>query len=97
MAGEPRIRDAVAGAPDVCHAVVWGGALAAVRIDLAAADPALVEDLLDHAWRRAAPARLRREVSRAGIGAELDALGLGDEDREAWEASGRGRMASMPG
>jgi hypothetical protein len=63
MAGDERIRAAVAGAPDVCSAVHWGKRLAAVRVDLDLADRALVEDLLDHAWRAKAPARLQREVA----------------------------------
>jgi hypothetical protein len=68
MAGEQRIRAAVADVPDVCSAVFWGTRLAAVRVDLGRADPALVEDLLDHAWRAKAPARLLRETATGGHG-----------------------------
>ena len=38
----------------------WGRRLSGVRIELAAADEALVSDLLEEAWTRRAPARLRR-------------------------------------
>jgi hypothetical protein len=61
MAGEERIRAVTADLPEVCTAVFWGKRLAAVQVDLALADGALVEDLLDHAWRAKAPARLLRE------------------------------------
>ena len=62
MAGEERIRAATGDLPSVCSAVFWGKRLAAVQVDLARADAALVEDLLDHAWRATAPARLQRET-----------------------------------
>jgi hypothetical protein len=63
MAGEERIQAAVADLPEVCSAVFWGKRLAAVRVDLTRADAALLEDLLDHAWRAKAPARLLRETA----------------------------------
>ena len=63
MAGEERIRAAAQDAPDVCSTVFWGKRLSAVQVDLAHADPALLEDLLDHAWRAKAPKRLLRDVS----------------------------------
>ncbi len=63
MAGEERIRAVVGDRPEVCSAVFWGKRLAAVRVDLALADAALVEDLLDHAWRAKAPARLLRTTT----------------------------------
>ena len=63
MAGEERIRAARDDRPDVCCAVLWGKRLAAVQVDLARADTALLEDLLDHAWRAKAPARLRAETA----------------------------------
>lgn len=46
---------------DVC-AVFWGRRPAAVPVKLGLAEPALIEDLLDHAWRAKAPARLQREI-----------------------------------
>jgi hypothetical protein len=63
MAGEDRIRCATRDRSDACSAVFWGKRLSAVQVDLALADRALVEDLLDHAWRAKAPARLRRELA----------------------------------
>lgn len=62
MAGEERIRAAAADLPQVCSAVHWGKRLAAVQVDLELADAELLEDLLDHAWRAKAPARLQRET-----------------------------------
>jgi len=62
MAGEERIRAAVETRPEVCHAFLWGQRLAAVQVDLDRADAELLEDLLDHAWRRKAPARVLREA-----------------------------------
>jgi hypothetical protein len=62
MAGEERIRAATADRPEVCSAVFWGQRLSAAQVDLARADLDLLEDLLDHAWRAKAPARLQRET-----------------------------------
>ena len=39
---------------------MWGKRLAAVRVDLGAADEELLSDLLADAWERKAPARLAR-------------------------------------
>ena len=39
----------------------WGQRLAGVRVAVAHADPGLVEELVEAAWRRRAPAALRRE------------------------------------
>ena len=47
--------------PDVCAECFWGKRLAAVRVDLDAADDALVSELLADAWEQKAPARLLRE------------------------------------
>lgn len=48
-------------APQACSEVWWGKKLCGVRIELAAADRALVEPLLAVAWRARAPKRsLRR-------------------------------------
>ena len=38
----------------------WGKQLSGVRVDLAAADPALLDELLEDAWARRAPASRRR-------------------------------------
>ena len=47
--------------PDACAECFWGKRLAAVRVDLDAADDALVSELLADAWEQKAPARLLRE------------------------------------
>ena len=57
MVGESEAR-AAEGGP--CSLLWWGERLSGVRVDLAAADAALVSDLLEEAWRRRAPARLLR-------------------------------------
>jgi hypothetical protein len=54
---------------DLAHAVSaqpgvvllwWGKKLSGVRVELAAVDPALLEELVQDAWARRAPAALRR-------------------------------------
>ena len=50
MLDEPGIRTAVQGHPDICAEVMWGKRLAAVRVTLPAADPALLAELLADAW-----------------------------------------------
>ena len=42
----------------------WGKRLAAVQVDLDAADEALVADPLADGWEQKAPARLRRNAAR---------------------------------
>ena len=63
LVGESEAR-AAEGGP--CSLLWWGRRLSGVRVDLAAADPALVADLLAEAWARRAPARLRRSGPRSG-------------------------------
>ncbi|SFT99408.1 hypothetical protein SAMN05660657_04544 [Geodermatophilus amargosae] len=58
MLGESEARAAEGGAVSLLW---WGERLSGVRVDLAAADEALVGDLLEEAWTRRAPARLRRD------------------------------------
>ncbi len=58
MLDEPGILTAVQAQPAICAEVMWGKRLAAVRVDLRAADEALLADLLADAWERRAPARL---------------------------------------
>jgi hypothetical protein len=58
MVDEPGIRTAVEAHPGICSEVWWGKRLAAVRIDLVAADPPLLRALLADAWEGRAPARL---------------------------------------
>ncbi|MBV8954391.1 MAG: MmcQ/YjbR family DNA-binding protein [Solirubrobacterales bacterium] len=60
MLDEPGIRTAAQAHPDACTEVWWGKRLAAVRVALARADEALLRELLEDAWERKAPARLRR-------------------------------------
>jgi hypothetical protein len=52
---------AAAARPDAVQLLWWGKKLSGVRVDLAAAPEAVVADLLELAWRRRAPARLRRD------------------------------------
>lgn len=51
MLGEPGIRAAVAEFPGWCEEKWWGRRLAAVRVHLPDADPAVVAELLEDAWR----------------------------------------------
>jgi hypothetical protein len=57
MLDEPGIMTAVADHPGECSEVYWGKRLAAVRVDLDAADPSLLGSLLEDAWetKRAGP------------------------------------------
>lgn len=54
------VDEAVAAAPRQCSVLRWGAKVSGVVVDLAAADPDTVADLLADAWRRRAPATLRR-------------------------------------
>ncbi|WP_369257469.1 hypothetical protein [Geodermatophilus amargosae] len=58
MLGESEARAAEGGAVSLLW---WGTRLSGVQVDLAAADDAVVADLLEEAWTRRAPARLRRD------------------------------------
>ena len=58
MLDEPGIRTAVQAHAGVCAEVMWGKRLAAVRVNLPAADPELLGDLLADAWEGKAPKRL---------------------------------------
>jgi hypothetical protein len=51
---------AVEGGP--CNLLFWGTTLSGVRVDLTTATPDLVAELLEEAWTRRAPARLRGEA-----------------------------------
>lgn len=55
------IRTAVQARPEACAEIYWGKRLAAVQVDLDAADPALVAELLADAWEHKAPERLLRD------------------------------------
>jgi hypothetical protein len=52
------ILTAVQSHPDACSEFYWGKRLAAVQVDLDAADETLVADLLADGWEQKAPARL---------------------------------------
>jgi hypothetical protein len=54
------ILTAVSARPEACSELYWGKRLAAVQVDLDAADEALVGDLLADAWEHQAPERLLR-------------------------------------
>jgi hypothetical protein len=58
MPGEDAIREAVAEWPQACHEQRFGQRLAAVRVEFADLDPAVVRELITDAWRSKAPARL---------------------------------------
>jgi hypothetical protein len=62
MVEEEEIRAAVAENPSVCEEQWWGRRLAAVRVDLTAADEALVSELLIDAWLRKAPRSLHARL-----------------------------------
>jgi hypothetical protein len=50
MLDEPGIRTAVQANPEICTEVWWGKRLAAVRVDLQAAEQPLLAELLEDAW-----------------------------------------------
>ncbi|MBV9197803.1 MAG: MmcQ/YjbR family DNA-binding protein [Solirubrobacterales bacterium] len=50
MVDEAGVQTAVEAHPDVCREVWWGKRLAAVRVDLRAVEPALLQELLADAW-----------------------------------------------
>ena len=58
MLDEGGILTAVDRSPDICTEVWWGKRLAAVRVQLADADRALLGELLRDAWELKAPKRL---------------------------------------
>jgi hypothetical protein len=66
MVGEDLARAVTAGHPDGVQLLWWGRQLSGVRVELAAVDPALFEQLVEDAWSRRAPAALRREPPRQG-------------------------------
>lgn len=63
MVDEAVARAVADGDPDAVELLWWGQRLAGVRVQLDAASVALVTELLDDAWRRRAPARLRRAAT----------------------------------
>ncbi len=49
----------VRGYPSACQELWWGKKLSGVRVNLGAATPELIKDLLITAWRRKAPRSLK--------------------------------------
>jgi hypothetical protein len=62
MLEEDGIRTAVQAHAATCEEVWWRKRLSAVRVDLDAADRALLQELLTDAWERRAPKRLLGEA-----------------------------------
>lgn len=60
MLDEPEILAATQASP-ACAVLTWGGAAKGVQVDLDAAAPPLVRELLEEAWARAAPRAVRRK------------------------------------
>ena len=60
MLDEPGILTAVQDTPGACSEFWWGSRLRAAQVDLRAAAPALLGELLADAWEQRAPARMRR-------------------------------------
>jgi hypothetical protein len=58
MVGEDLARAVIA---DGVELLWWGRTLSGVRVELAAVDPVVLEELLEDAWSRRAPAGLRRQ------------------------------------
>jgi hypothetical protein len=66
MMGEVAIREAAAEFPAWCAERWWGGRLAALTVNLAAADAAIVVELVNQAWRNRAPAEVVRGHPEVG-------------------------------
>jgi hypothetical protein len=60
MLDEGGIRTAIHDDPETFEEVWWGKRLAAVRVDLRRVEARRLADLLEEAWERRAPKRLRR-------------------------------------
>jgi hypothetical protein len=58
---EAETEASVAEDPAAFEPLMWGKRLRGVRIHLAAADDARLEELIEESWRRKAPARLLAE------------------------------------
>jgi hypothetical protein len=58
---EDEVRAAVGADPVAFEELWWGKRLSGLRVNLAQADPARVEELLAEAWLRKAPKRLAAE------------------------------------
>ena len=64
MVGEELARAVTSGRADGVELLEWGSRVAGVRVDLADVDPDLLDELVDDAWRRRAPAALRERRPR---------------------------------
>lgn len=60
MADREDVLASVAEAPGACAELWWGDRLVGVVVEIERAPRPLVRELLEGAWRRKAPARLRR-------------------------------------
>ncbi len=63
--GEEHRQQALAVQPEACEVLWWGKKVVGIRIDLAAADLALVNDLMLKAWLERAPAKLITEYRKS--------------------------------
>ncbi len=62
MLDEGGIRTATQSRPEICSEVWWSKRLAAVRVDLRAADEGMLTNLLTEAWETKASKRLLRDA-----------------------------------
>lgn len=68
MVGEDVARAVTSGAADGVELLRWGQRLSGVRVALADVDPDLLAELVEDAWRRRAPAALRKGRSAGPAG-----------------------------
>ncbi|GAA3594901.1 hypothetical protein GCM10022223_07540 [Kineosporia mesophila] len=55
---EENVHEAVSEQPEACEELWWGQKLDGVKVTLAEADPALMNELLVAAWRQKAPKKM---------------------------------------
>ena len=60
MVGEDLARAVTAGDAAGISPLLWGQKLSGVRVELAAVDPGVLDELVEDAWRRRAPKALRQ-------------------------------------
>ncbi len=66
MVGETGREPALATYPDAVAKLFWGKKVAGLRVDLRRADAALIEDLLEQAWKEKAPKSLHGQLAGDG-------------------------------
>jgi len=66
--GEDEVRASVAEDPGAFEELWWGKRLSGLRVNLAAADPRRVQELLAEAWLRKAPKKLAADYERPDEG-----------------------------